>query len=60
MQVLSQAFRNRFIELHYEDIPCDELVVVLQERCRIPQSYAKRMVAVMKDLQVRSITVLVD
>ena len=55
MQVLSQAFRNRFIELHYEDIPCEELVVVLQERCKIPQSYAKKMVAVMKDLQVKFI-----
>lgn len=51
-QVLSRAFRNRFIELHYNDIPPEELVTILQEKSCIPLSYSKKMVAVMKELQV--------
>ncbi len=52
LQVLSRAFRNRFIELHIEDIPPDELVTILHQRCSLPTSYAKKMVDVMKELQV--------
>ena len=51
-QVLSQAFRNRFIELHFDDLPAVELVTILHQKSQLPQSYAKKMVAVMKDLQV--------
>ena len=32
-QVLSKAFRNRFLEVHVGDIPDDELVTILQHRC---------------------------
>ena len=53
LQVLSRAFRNRFIELHFEDIPVGELVEILHRRCLLPRSYAEKMVRVMKDLQVR-------
>ena len=52
LQVLSQAFRNRFIELHFDDLPAVELVTILHQKSQLPQSYAKKMVAVMKDLQV--------
>jgi midasin len=52
-KILSRAFRNRFIELHYDDIPAEELVTILQAKCQLPESYAKKMVAVLKDLQVR-------
>ena len=52
MKVLSRAFRNRFIELHFEDIPTGELVEILHRRCQLPQSYVSKMVLVMKDLQV--------
>ena len=52
--MLSRAFRNRFIELHVEDIPSDELATILQKRCKLPPSYSKKMVAVMTDLQVTS------
>jgi midasin len=52
-KVLSRAFRNRFIELHYDDIPNTELVTILEKRSKLPQSYAKRMVAVLRDLQQR-------
>jgi len=50
--VLSRAFRNRFVELHFDDIPPDELVTILYKRCQLPESYAKKLVAVMRELQV--------
>ena len=53
-QVLSRAFRNRFVELHFDEIPSKELETILHERCAIPLSYCKKMVAVMLDLQVPS------
>jgi midasin len=34
VQVLSKAFRNRFLELHIGDIPDDELASILQHRCQ--------------------------
>uniref|UniRef100_A0A1X7TI19 Midasin n=1 Tax=Amphimedon queenslandica TaxID=400682 RepID=A0A1X7TI19_AMPQE len=52
-KLLSRAFRNRFIELHYDDIPPNELVSILHQKCSLPEKYAKKMVAVMKDLQQR-------
>lgn len=54
VQVLSRAFRNRFIELHFEDIPTGELVEILHLRCHLPRSYSEKMVCVMKHLQVTS------
>ncbi|GFR07331.1 midasin [Trichonephila clavata] len=52
-KILSRAFRNRFIELHFNDIPPPELEVILAQRCKIPPSYSKKLVAVMYDLQMR-------
>ncbi|KAF8672677.1 hypothetical protein HU200_049372 [Digitaria exilis] len=52
-KMLSRAFRNRFIEVHVDEIPEDELVTILEQRCRIAPSYAKKMVEVMKDLQTQ-------
>ncbi|KAK5645761.1 hypothetical protein RI129_004225 [Pyrocoelia pectoralis] len=51
-KMLSRAFRNRFVELHFNEIPSAELIDILHERCEIPLSYSKKMVAVMTDLQV--------
>jgi midasin len=48
---LSRAFRNRFLELHFSDIPGDELEVILSKRCKIAPSYAKKLVNVYKILQ---------
>ncbi|XP_045137299.1 midasin-like isoform X1 [Portunus trituberculatus] len=50
-KVLSRAFRNRFVELHFTEIPADELEVILHRRCEIPLSYSKKMIAVLSDLQ---------
>ncbi|XP_067631337.1 midasin isoform X1 [Eurosta solidaginis] len=50
-KTLSRAFKNRFIELHFPEIPRDELETILEKRCLIPTSYAKKMVLCMSDLQ---------
>ncbi|XP_039293225.1 midasin-like [Nilaparvata lugens] len=52
-KMLSRAFRNRFVELHFDEIPPLELEVILQKRCEMPSSYCKKLVAVMTDLQMR-------
>lgn len=50
-KVLSRAFRNRFLELHFDDIPEDELEFILQQRSRnTSPSDCKRIVTVYKEL----------
>ncbi|CAN4116387.1 unnamed protein product [Withania somnifera] len=51
-KILSRAFRNRFVEIHVDEIPEDELITILTNRCKIPESYARKMIAVMKELQL--------
>lgn len=50
-KILSRAFKNRFIELHFSEIPRDELETILEKRCKIPESYSKKMVQCMWELQ---------
>ncbi|CDO69902.1 hypothetical protein BN946_scf184884.g61 [Trametes cinnabarina] len=52
-KVLSRAFRNRFLEVHFEDVPQAELETILCRRCRIAPSYGQRIVAVFRELQKR-------
>ncbi|XP_046836565.1 midasin isoform X1 [Vespa crabro] len=52
-KVLSRAFRNRFVELHFDEIPSNELQIILHERCQMPESYCKQVINVMTDLQIR-------
>ncbi|ODQ78812.1 hypothetical protein BABINDRAFT_162495 [Babjeviella inositovora NRRL Y-12698] len=52
-KVLSRAFRNRFLELHFDDIPQDELETILRERCQIAPSYGKTIVEVYRQLSVQ-------
>ena len=52
-KMLSRAFRNRFVELHFDQIPPDELQIILHKRCAMPPSYCQRLVAVMQELQLR-------
>jgi midasin len=47
---LSRAFRNRFLELHFTDIPENELETIIEKRCQIAPSYAKKLVTVYKAL----------
>ncbi|KJE89993.1 midasin [Capsaspora owczarzaki ATCC 30864] len=50
-KALSRAFRNRFVELHFDDIPDTELETILSSRCAIPPSYCTKLVAILRDLQ---------
>ncbi|EMD40100.1 hypothetical protein CERSUDRAFT_122188 [Gelatoporia subvermispora B] len=52
-KVLSRAFRNRFLEVHFEDVPQTELETILCQRCRIAPSYGQRIVSVFRELQKR-------
>ncbi|KAH7076116.1 hypothetical protein FB567DRAFT_535490 [Paraphoma chrysanthemicola] len=49
-KVMSRAFRNRFLELHFDDIPIGELTEILHRRTMIPESWCKRIVQVYQDL----------
>ncbi|KAI0458364.1 hypothetical protein F5B21DRAFT_24453 [Xylaria acuta] len=50
-KALSRAFRNRFLELHFDDIPEDELETILQMRSiYTAPSDCKRIVNVYKEL----------
>ena len=50
-KVLSKAFRTRFVELHFNQLPHGELETILKERCGLPRTYAKKMIQVLADLQ---------
>ncbi|KAK2507590.1 hypothetical protein MC885_004960, partial [Smutsia gigantea] len=50
-KVLSRAFRNRFVELHFDELPSSELEIILHKRCCLPPSYCSKLVKVMLDLQ---------
>ncbi|KAM8810105.1 midasin [Eudromia elegans] len=50
-KVLSRAFRNRFVELHFDELPSAELEAILHKRCSLPPSYCTKLVKVMLDLQ---------
>ncbi|KZT09211.1 midasin [Laetiporus sulphureus 93-53] len=52
-KVLSRAFRNRFLEVHFEDVPQTELETILCQRCRIAPSHGQRIVSVFQELQKR-------
>lgn len=51
-KMLSRAFRNRFVEVHVDEIPDCELSTIIEKRGKIPGSRAKAMVEVMKELQL--------
>ena len=52
-KVLSRAFRNRFLEVHFQDVPQVELETILCQRCQIAPSYGKKIVSVFHELQKR-------
>jgi len=50
-KTLSRAFRNRFLELHFDDIPEDELEYILEKRSQnVAPSDCRRIVTVYKEL----------
>ena len=52
-KVLSRALRNRFLEVHFDDVPPTELEYILHQRSHIPPSYSQRIVSVFHELQLR-------
>ena len=52
-KVLSRAFRNRFLEVYFDDLPQEELETILCQRCRIAPSYAQKIVCVFRELTKR-------
>ena len=48
---LSRAFRNRFIELHFDNLPQHELEIIIEKKCQLPKSYSKLLIQTMNDLQ---------
>lgn len=59
-QVLSRAFRNRFVELHFDELPSEELETILHQRCSLPPSYCSKLVRIMQDLQVTVVLYAAD
>lgn len=52
-KVLSRAFRNRFVELHFDQIPGDELIEIIHKRCCVSPQHSKKLVSVLQGLQMR-------
>jgi midasin (ATPase involved in ribosome maturation) len=50
---LSRAFRNRFVEIHIDDIPPEDMITILEKRSGCPSSYAKALVNIMIALRKR-------
>ncbi len=49
---LSDAFKNRFIHIYFDNIPNEELKNIVQLRCNVPESRAKIMIEIFNDLQM--------
>jgi midasin len=48
---LSRAFRNRFVEIHVDDIPSSEMTSILEKRCGCAPSHSRILVDVMDALR---------
>ena len=49
---LSRAFRNRFVELHFGELPHQELSKIIEKRAGIAQSQSEKLVKVLLELQM--------
>ena len=50
---LSKAFKNRFIQIYFDDISDDDLKKIILKRCKIAPSFCEKLLKVMKELQIR-------
>jgi len=48
---LSEAFKNRFIHIYFDNIPEEDLEEIIEKRCSLAKSRVKMMVSIFKDLQ---------
>ena len=51
--MLSRAFRSRFLEVTFHDLPTSQLATILHQRCAIAPSHASKLVDAMVELQRR-------
>ena len=49
---LSRAFRNRFIELHFGELPTTEVAEIIHLHCKIEPKASKKLVAVARELKM--------
>ena len=49
---LSRAFRNRFIELHFGELPTTEVAEIIHQHCKIEPKASKKLVAVARELKM--------
>ena len=49
---LSRAFRNRFVELHFAELPHSELAEIIQKRAGIAKSHSVKLVEALATLQM--------
>ena len=52
---LSRAFRNRFIELHFGELPFIEVAEIIHRHCKIDSKASKKLVAVARELKMSRI-----
>ncbi len=50
---LSRAFRNRFIELHFDELPDDELLTIVEQKCNLPKTYATLLIKTISELKTK-------
>ena len=50
---LSEAFKNRFIQINAREIPDDELVTIIHKRGRMALSHSKKLISILKDLKYK-------
>lgn len=50
---LSKAFKNRFIQIYFDDISDFDLEKIINKKCNIAPSYCKKLIKTMKDLQLQ-------
>lgn len=50
---LSRAFRSRFVELQVDELPDEDLLMILEGRSLLPRSFVRGMVSVLRELQLR-------
>lgn len=50
---LSRAFRNRFIELHFDELLDDELLTIVEQKCQLPKTYATLLVKTIGELKTK-------
>ena len=49
---LSRAFRNRFVELHFSELPHGELSEIIEKRAGIARSQSVKLVQALRELQM--------